>query len=95
MTKVAVVALTLAGMLGAASAASAECAWVLWSMTSSEPKGETWGVVAAFSPASGGEQACWREQKRVVQNYRNKGLEQYAHTCLPDTLDPRGPKRGK
>jgi hypothetical protein len=70
--------------------ASAECTWVLWTMTS-EPK-ETWGVVAAFSTARGGEQGCWREQKLVVQSYRDKGLQQYSHTCLPDTVDPRGPK---
>jgi len=48
--------------------------------------------VAAFSPARGGGKACWQEQKLVVQDYRQRGLQQYAHTCLPDSVDPRGPK---
>ena len=85
-----VVALTLVGVLTASSAWA--CTWVLWTM-GHDSQGETWGVVAAYSPAKGGEQACWTERQRTEQIYKQKGLDrQYTHTCLPDTVDPRGPK---
>jgi hypothetical protein len=71
--------------------AYAECAWVLWLV--SWPN--LWGVEAAYSLADGGQAACERAatkgNKRFEKDPRARAAE-FRLQCLPDTVDPRGPK---
>jgi len=90
----------LLAVLTLAPSAWAGCAWVLWSQTTwwSQSAGEiaeAWKVVAAFP----NEDACERGNLAVVD--ARKGSQRYGPrgeplteitSCLPDTVDPRGPK---
>jgi hypothetical protein len=93
-----IVALSL---LASAATAYAECAWVLWEQINTQGSQPT--PTGAFVTA----QACslklrelaqtGREQKKSV-GYTGGALfigeftDQMMFTCLPDTVDPRGPK---
>jgi type IV secretory pathway protease TraF len=71
-------------MLTSAATASAECAWVLWSASASASL-----PVGAWDTKSRCEEAK-SERLRAV----GTAVERTAVTfvCLPDTVDPRGPK---
>ncbi len=72
-------------LLALASSASAECAWVLW--IGKVRGGPGWQVVQAFS-----------NQNECREYFDGHGLASAGITtgdmwkCLPDTVDPRGPK---
>jgi hypothetical protein len=74
----------------------AECAWVLWVKVMEKNKpGSEWAVVGAYTgPAAGtsmrgamAKSACEREGKTLDR-------DDTVYLCLPDTVDPRGPKAG-
>jgi hypothetical protein len=65
---------------------------VLWSNWS-VPSGEHWGVIGAYSQDEGGKAAC--KTSADAKNKRIAGTELAKvrlFLCLPDTVDPRGPK---
>ena len=81
-------------LLAWAATASAECAWVLWELGTLVP--ETWRPVTAFRA----ERACVEaRQARARARYefiQPDAPETYETLrCLPDTMDPRGPKGAK
>jgi len=99
-----VAAIVAALLVAFPSVASAECAWVLWSQTLSVNKGMTWALQRAYAESnqcnavaqSMAEEFAKTEKGTVTQLPTGPevvvigGTVRYA--CLPDTVDPRGPK---
>jgi hypothetical protein len=74
-------------LLALPTSASAECAWVFWGQTQ-----DPWGALEAVR--LGGDlsrEAC--EQERSNREKDPPVLRMASYSCLPDTVDPRGPKR--
>jgi hypothetical protein len=78
-------------LLASVGTASAECAWVLWvySVTGASPfdaftsKGDCEAVVSRIM----------KDDKKAREEGRQEEREHLVNpTCLPDTVDPRGPK---
>jgi hypothetical protein len=102
-------ALAIALVFGDASLAEAECAWVLWEQTTHGVGGEVWtewqssgyaasetceaarrGMISAVSGRPG-----WQVIGDLLQ-FRSEGVTRMTRvSCLPDTVDPRGPKSAK
>jgi hypothetical protein len=94
-------------LLTTAATAYAECAWVLWESTAStkaqttiEPvrgyttKRECDTALAAALDAYTGTLGFIRKDTKYQEAYVKMGdaTLSYAYRCLPDTVDPRGPK---
>jgi hypothetical protein len=95
-------------LLAWAATASAECAWVLWeTMTTKESQGSPEPVRAyttkpdcdrALSDAlaefknSPGRVAKMDPKYQEAYVTMGKSTTAYGYRCLPDTVDPRGPK---
>ena len=83
-------------LLAWAATASAECAWVQWSKTILPSGEDAWSMVAAYTQQEGGKTACEKaatNAKKQTQEGQGtvKGIP--VRLCLPDSVDPRGPKR--
>ncbi len=68
------------------SSACAQCSWIVWSSAAAGTKLE-WIPIGAFAS----EDACKRETDNLAAQARNYPAKPI-FTCLPDTVDPRGPK---
>lgn len=90
-------AILVSGLVGAASA---ECAWVLWQ---EEPvRSQHWSLAHTMQIAFTTKDACEFVANGAFQNRARmkeetvrcggKNLTSIFFTCLPDTVDPRGPK---
>src|SRR5438309_3894040 len=90
-------------LLGSVATASAECAWVLWYSPNAP---ESWVREDAFESRATcvrtldrnqrqyGEARVQRASETVLVIYPTPGVSGTASRldCLPDTVDPRGPK---
>jgi hypothetical protein len=71
-------------LLASVGTASAECAWVLWSWL---PSGRL-NFVFAYDSRSD----CEVAGPRLMAHNEAAGLKKLGYLCVPDTVDPRGPK---
>jgi hypothetical protein len=83
--RIAVVALCC---LLTATSPSAECAWVLWFKAAREDM-KSWELFTAYKT----HDACMSNAvwAKALEEKRNPN-SQVLFNCLPDTVDPRGPK---
>src|SRR5262245_24396495 len=72
--------------------ASAECAWVLWQDVPS--KSGRWHLDVVAQGVFPTQEACERQLKARSEflNEANRTSRAQFLVCLPDTVDPRGPK---
>jgi hypothetical protein len=88
-------------LLAWAATASAECAWVVWNQFNMQ----SWEPLSAFPDEARCRADIEKQLDRLVENY--PGSSRAGHrvnvqtaqgnfstrfNCLPDTVDPRGPK---
>jgi hypothetical protein len=76
----------------------AACAWVLWVQSYAVHDGKPITRVEDPSDAFATKDECEfvlqrREQREKMRRASDSSRESY-FTCLPDTIDPRGPKGG-
>jgi hypothetical protein len=95
-------------LLAWATTAGAECAWVLWVEGSETVDNATaahqWNVIQAVQNESlcetalQGKMNAEKRQNIVANNtvrlMRGRSIMTFRYLCLPDTVDPRGPKGG-
>ena len=85
--------LALLCLLGLATSASAECAWVLWEWDSTIPG---WNAPQWIRSAHPTYADCKKAADEMNTAWKNalstKELTPDIVRCLPDSIDPRGPK---
>jgi hypothetical protein len=81
------------GLLVLVTSASAECAWVVWA-EGAYMKPTPLGAFPEFEQCHARELEMSQQERRldVLEGNRRLGIGVTRYTCLPDTVDPRGPK---
>jgi hypothetical protein len=92
MTAIAVF-LVVAFVLAASTVAQAQCAWLLWQ---ENPNGSgRWKLDTGMQVAFQTQRDCEQQVKDRLQFLARLDPNSKAFlVCLPDTIDPRGPKYG-
>jgi hypothetical protein len=95
--RICILLASLCALLAVAGSASAECAWVLYykravltDPTKTEKTEWKWSVLSAYPNYA----ACMNSKASKEMSYGRDGLA-FGQECLPDTVDPRGPKGTK
>jgi hypothetical protein len=78
---------TFCSLFVLATSASAEGAWVLWGQTQ-----DPWGAVAVVRLGGGLSREACEQERNNREKDPPEALRMAAYSCLPDTVDPRGPK---
>ena len=80
-------------LLAFATSAQAECAWVLWGNGAGGESILSWDVFGAYEQKVECDSARTRAQALERENREaTKASVRVVFHCLPDTIDPRGPK---
>jgi len=92
----ALVALALAGCASSSpeERVRSACAWVLWSATPGPPSLDPYRAIIFFPRAAyDAHDQCEQGRAQQEQMQKEKNTEPVGiYVCLPDTVDPRGPK---
>jgi hypothetical protein len=97
-TVVVLIAVTLAGCVPRSRDEGARaCAWMLWSASPGPPSLDPYRVIvffprAAYDTHNQCEEARTQHEHEQKQEERKKPELVSTDLCLPDTVDPRGPK---
>src|SRR2546425_2805462 len=80
-------------LLASATTANAECAWVLWSTAMrTSIRYEHTLPADAYKTKEECDRAYDRRTAKEEERRKRDPDRQYFYICLPDTVDPRGPK---
>ena len=87
MTRLALVVVLFLASVGTASA---ECAWVLWTRVNTQE----WESRGGFNTREDCERERRKSAEGTVQGTAKPEGREFVvrNSCLPDTIDPRGPK---
>jgi hypothetical protein len=81
-----ILTLLLCCLFAFASPVRAACAWVLWGQSV-----DPWNALVAL-PLGAWASRDQCEEERRKREQAPEELRMAAYTCLPDTIDPRGPR---